>query len=85
MSSWNQHETPWNRHAGIGPGGESSLRGSTDVQDGLPIGKISDAINMLVSRTSVLVIKLTSRVFQTPRLPPNCLYYKPPLIVDGEI
>ena len=34
---------------------------------------------------SVVAIELISRVYQTPRLPPNCLFYKPPLIVDGEI
>jgi hypothetical protein len=85
MSSWNQQEMPWNKHAEIGPGGKSLMREKTDSQDGLPVGKISDAINMLVSRMSVLVIKLMNRVYQTPRSRPNCLFYKPPLIVDGEI
>jgi hypothetical protein len=62
-----------------------SCKGSTDIQDGLFTGKISDTINMLVSRMSVPATELMSRVYQMPKSRPNCLYYKPPSIVDGGI
>lgn len=57
MSSWNQPEMLWNKHAEIERGGASIPYGyqdHTDVQDGISTGKISDAIDMLVIRMSHL-------------------------------